>query len=158
MKRPVALPARPKWHSAFALAALMMAAACQSGSGENVPGDSDDDRPYDGIAEDATLRLTGTEPFWGASIEGGELTWSTLENIDGSTIAVQRFAGRGGLSFSGELDGQTMDVAVTPGECSDGMSDRTYPFHATVAVGSRQYDGCAWREGVDDPDAGAPAP
>ena len=138
--------------------AALACAACQSGNGDTLPGDSDDDRPYDGIAEDATLRLTGTEPFWGATIADGELTWSTPENIDGTTIAVRRFAGRGGLSFSGELDGAAMDVAVTPGDCSDQMSDRTYPFHATVQIGTRQYLGCAWREGVDVLDAEGDAP
>ena len=115
-----------------------------------MPGDSDDTQPYAGIAEDAELRLTGTEPFWGATITDGKLTWSTPENIDGVTVPVERFAGRGGLSFSGEIEGSSLDVAVTPGDCSDGMSDRTYPFTATVQIGSTQYNGCAWREGEDE--------
>lgn len=102
--------------------------------------------------------MTGTEPFWGATIADGNLTWATPENSDGTTISVQRFAGRGGLSFSGDLEEAAMDVAITPGDCSDGMSDRVYPFHATVQIGARQYAGCAWREKEDDPDAGNPPP
>ena len=146
---------RPVKFCALVLASLT---ACQSGSDESVPGDTSDTEPFSHIAEDATLRLLGTEPFWGATIADGGLIWTTPENIDGTTVTVARFAGRGGLSFSGELDGAAMDVAITPGECSDGMSDRTYPFHATIQIGARKYSGCAWREGADDPDAGNPAP
>ena len=46
-----------------------------------------------------------------------------------------RFAGRGGLSYSGTIDGRSFDMAVTPAECSDGMSDRTYPFVVTLRIG-----------------------
>lgn len=134
----------------YILPVIFIVAACQSGDVAGVPGDSDDTQPYAGIAEDAVLKLTGTEPFWGATVAGDTLTWSTPGNIDGVVLPVTRFAGRGGVSFSAELDGATLDVAVTPGECSDGMSDRTYPFTATVQIGNAQRNGCAWREGVDE--------
>jgi uncharacterized membrane protein len=133
----------------FLAASTLMLAACHPSEGEGVPGNTSDTQPYAGIAEDAVLRITGTEPFWGGTIEGGQLKWSTPENIDGVTLLVERFAGRGGLSFSGELGGQQIDIAITPGECSDGMSDRTYPFTATVQLDGQTLSGCAWREGVD---------
>lgn len=141
----------------FAIAVLpisLIVAACQSGdASETVPGDSDDTRPYAGIADDAVVMLTGTEPFWGATVNEGSLTWSTPENIDGVTVPVERFAGRGGVSFSGEIGGAALDIAVTPGECSDGMSDRIYPFTATVQIGREQRNGCAW---IEDQDLGEP--
>lgn len=124
--------------------------ACQPSEGETVPGDAFDTQPYADIAEDAVVRITGTEPFWGGTIAGGQLTWSTPENIDGTVVPVERFAGRGGLSFSGQLEGQQIDIAITPGDCSDGMSDRTYPFNATVELDGQTLSGCAWREGVDE--------
>jgi len=133
----------------YLLPVFLPLAACQSGDAGGVPGDSDDTQPYAGIAADAVLKLTGTEPFWGATIADDTLTWSTPENIDGVALPVTRFAGRGGVSFSAELDGAALDAMVTPGECSDGMSDRTYPFTATVQIGNEQRNGCAWREGVD---------
>lgn len=133
--------------------ALALLAACQpeqeAVSGSGLPGDTDETTPFSGIAEDAVLRFTGTEPFWGGTVSGAQLTWSTPENIDGEHIAVTRFAGRGGLTFSGTLGGQQFDMALTPGDCSDGMSDRTYPFTATVKLGAQQLSGCAWREGDD---------
>ncbi|MES2699385.1 MAG: hypothetical protein V4647_07225, partial [Pseudomonadota bacterium] len=90
-------------------AALALLAACTSpdspaGEADDslpVPGEVDDAQPFSAIAEDEVIHFTGTEPFWGGEVTGGELTWSTPENIDGETIAVARFAGRGGLSFTG---------------------------------------------------------
>ena len=119
------------------------AVAAPSTSG---PGDTEDTRPYAGIGEREVLRFTGTEPFWGGQVTAGTLTYSTPENIDGTEIPVERFAGRNGLSFSGTLEGAAFVMAVTPGECSDGMSDRTYPFTVTLEVGTEQRQGCAWTE------------
>ncbi|MCA8905461.1 MAG: hypothetical protein H6917_18095 [Novosphingobium sp.] len=129
----------------FLLLPLLLA-ACQPGGGANVPGDADDHRAYDGIGADETLRFTGTEPFWGGQVTGGTLTWTTPENIEGTTIAVERFGGRGGLTFSGTLDGASFDMMVTPAECSDGMSDRTYPFNVTLQLGPETRYGCAWSD------------
>jgi uncharacterized membrane protein len=136
----------------FALAALLPLAACQSqgpATDGSVPGDAQDTRPYAGIGETELVRFAGTEPFWGGSLADTTLIWSTPDNIEGTTIPVTRFAGRGGLTVSGVLDGAQMDMAITPGACSDGMSERTYPFIATVKLGAQDLSGCAWREGDD---------
>lgn len=113
----------------------------------SVPGDAEDTGVYTDVAPGETIRFTGTEPFWSGEVSGQTLTYSTPENIDGSIIQVQRFAGNNGLSFSGVLDGASFDMAITPGECSDGMSDRTYPFTVTLEVGGEQRRGCAWTDG-----------
>ena len=132
----------------LALAIGLSLAACEGGTGGSVPGigNTDDSRPYDGIGEAEVLHFTGTEPFWGGEVVEGTLRYSTPENIDGVHIPVQRFAGRNGLSFSGTLDGANFIMAVTPGECSDNMSDRTYPFTVTLEIGSDQRYGCAWTD------------
>ena len=134
-------------------------AACEGGAGGTaVPsgdapatqstgiGDTEDTQPYAGIGEEEVLHFTGTEPFWGGEVEGGTLTYSTPENIDGEQITIERFAGRNGLSFSGTLEGAEFVMAVTPGQCSDGMSDRTYPFTVTLQVLGEQRHGCAWTD------------
>ena len=108
------------------------------------PGDTTQTRPYDGIGAGETVRFTGTEPFWGGNVRGDRLTYNTPENIDGDVIAVSRFAGRGGVSWSGTWQGRPFRLAVAEGQCSDGMSDRTYPFTATLAVAGEQRTGCAW--------------
>ena len=103
-------------------------------------------KAYSGIGESETVRFTGTEPFWGGEAGNGEALYTTPENIDGTRFAVTRFAGNNGVSFSGTIEGAAFDLMVTPGECSDGMSDRAYPFVATLTVGGEQRNGCAWTD------------
>ena len=126
-------------------------AACHSGPDDssgsaNAPGDAASTQAYDEIGESETLRFTGTEPFWGGSVTGNRLTYSTPENQAGTTITVERFAGRNGLSFNGTLDGGDFIMAVTPGACSDGMSDRSYPFTVMLKLPGETRNGCAWSD------------
>ncbi|MXO76072.1 hypothetical protein GRI40_12685 [Altererythrobacter aerius] len=117
-----------------------------AGAGGALPGNADDNRPFDGITAEETFRFTGTEPFWGGSVAGKSLTYSTPENIDGISFPVERFAGRGGVSWSGVLEGKAFRMTATPGDCSDGMSDRTYPFTVTLMIGEEQRRGCGWTQ------------
>lgn len=134
----------------FALAPVLACslAACQSGGQGpgNVPGDSGSAEPYAEIAESEELRLIGTEPFWGGHVKGTVLVYETPEKPEGVTATVERFAGRNGISFTGRLEGEAFTLAITPGKCSDGMSDRTYPFHATLQLPSDLRSGCAWSQ------------
>lgn len=101
---------------------------------------------FAGIAPGEQVDVTGTEPFWGARITGDRILYSTPETPAGVEIAATRFAGNSGLSFSGALDGSTFDLMITPGACSDGMSDRTYPFVATLRIAGETRRGCAWSQ------------
>lgn len=152
-------------HLAVALVLPIVLASCQAAPSGPVPPapsdtaaaagpdviDAEDDtggeaETFDGITASETVRFTGTEPFWGGQVAGSTLTYSTPENQEGSEITVNRFAGRGGVSWNGAHQGARFVLAVTPGECSDGMSDRTYPFVATLEVAGEQRSGCAWTE------------
>jgi uncharacterized membrane protein len=124
---------------------LLALAACQP-TAQNVPGETNDQRPWDGIAENQVVHFVGTEPFWSGEATATKLTYSTPENQKGEVIDVTRFAGRGGVSYSGTLAAGAMMLAVTPGKCSDGMSDREFPFIATLQIGSQVRKGCAWTE------------
>lgn len=123
------------------LGAVGALASC-SPSGEK-PGDVP---AFDGIAESEIITALGNEPFWNAKIDGDTLVYSTPENIDGTTITISRFAGNGGLGLSGTISGEALLLAITPGECSDTMSDRTYPFTATLTIGDDQRNGCAYTD------------
>ena len=101
---------------------------------------------YSGIGAHEKVQFTGTEPFWGGEVSEGVLTYTTPENEAGEMVAVDRFDGRNGISFSGELDDMPFVLAVTPGKCSDGMSDRAYPFTVTLQVRGEQRNGCAWTD------------
>lgn len=130
---------------------LLVLAACNSHGGA---GKADDPtarskgefHAYAGIGADETLRFTGTEPFWGGSAAGTTLTYTTPDKPEGEAIPVQRFAGNNGLGFTGTLDGRGFDMAVTDAPCSDGMSDRTYPFTVTLQIGTETRNGCAWTD------------
>lgn len=128
-------------------AALLV--ACQP-LADTAPGQSaiatDPAPAFAGIAADETIRFLGTEPFWNGEIAGTRLRYATPENTSGETIAVRRFAGNNGLAFSGTLRGQGFDLAITPGACSDGMSDRRFPYTVTLKLGDEQRSGCAWTD------------
>lgn len=141
-----------------ALLAISLAlSACHAGgtNGSNIPGDRSDTRPFEGVAATDTLRFTGTEPFWGGEILGDKMVYKTPEKPNGETLTVSRFNGRGGFSYSGEQGGATFTMAITPGKCSDGMSDRTYPYVATLQRGEETRRGCAWSDAhpFEGPDA-----
>jgi uncharacterized membrane protein len=144
MERPYCFLARPGAASGLLLGLFALAACHQAP--RNVPGDSNDHRPWHGIGAGEVVHFLGTEPFWAGEVADNELTYTTPENQDGETIPVSRFAGRGGLSFSGTLASGMMTLAVTPAECSDGMSDRTYPYTVTLQIGSEVRRGCGWTE------------
>lgn len=149
-RRAVALTRlmRPLHSTALLLATLLLGpTACHpAGDRAAMPGDSADTSPFSAIQPDDRLHFTGTEPFWGGEVAGGTLTYRTVDYPEGQSISVSRFAGRGGLSFSGRLDTAPLDLTITDGACSDGMSDRRYPFTATLRIGSDVRNGCAWSD------------
>ena len=102
--------------------------------------------PFDGIGAGEAITLVGTEPFWNIEIVGENASYSSPENLNGEAFAVSRFAGNNGLGFTGELNGEPITITVTPGECSDQMSDRDYPFVSTVAWGDRLLNGCGYTD------------
>tara|TARA_B100000678_G_scaffold104477_1_gene87413 strand:- start:3927 stop:4352 length:426 start_codon:yes stop_codon:yes gene_type:complete len=121
---------------------LLLLGACQTESSPRAPGSAPEG--FTGIGADETVQFTGTEPFWGGSVTGSELLYKTPENIDGTAIAVKRFTGQGGLGYSGKLNGAAFDMTITPGACSDQMSDRSYPYTVTLRIGDDMRRGCAW--------------
>jgi uncharacterized membrane protein len=135
-------------HCPIPLAAALALAACHGGSAapSSTTVTAADTQPYDGIPAGEAVHFTGTEPFWSGQVSGGVVTYVTPEDQAGQTIAVDRFAGRNGVSFSGQLAAMPFVLAVTPGQCSDGMSDRKYPFTVTLQVNAEQRKGCAWTD------------
>ena len=124
--------------------ALGLAACHAGGDGAAVPGDRSDSQPYNEVSAEEEFRFRGTEPFWGGEVTGTAMTYRTPERPEGVPVTVSRFNGRGGFSYSGKLEGETFTMAVTPGQCSDGMSDRTYPFVVMFQRGKQELHGCAW--------------
>ncbi len=92
----------------------------------------------------ASLRAVGTEPFWGARIEGRCVTYSHPEDQAGTRVWTRYVPGRNGGTWTGLLGGKKFELRTraAPG-CSDGMSDRRYPIAVDLLVGGEQRKGCA---------------
>lgn len=152
MRRALAVVGAPRYgvpmnRLVIAISLVASLGACQQhhGAAGQVPGDAASTAPFAEIAAGDVVRFTGTEPFWGGDVTGDLLTWTTPEKIDGVTARVTRFAGRGGMGFTGTLDGRPFTMTVSEGACSDGMSDRAYPFTVSVQLGQDPLlTGCGW--------------
>jgi uncharacterized membrane protein len=89
-------------------------------------------------------RAVGTEPFWGARIEGRCVTYSHPEDQDGTRVWTRYTKGPDGETWSGALGGKLFKLRshAEPG-CSDGMSDKRYPLAVELTVLEEQRRGCA---------------
>lgn len=125
------------------LAALALAAACTPAKTDGIDPEG---KAFDAVAPQEAVTMLGTEPFWNLAVTGDEGLWTTPDNQLGTTLTLKRFAGNGGLSFSGTLDGKPLTATLTPGQCSDGMSDRSFPFVATIALGGETLRGCGYTD------------
>ena len=101
-------------------------------------------------------RAIGTEPFWDLRI-GRDLVFTDR----GTNLNVTQPAPQPIVGFAGEIyRTQRIEVNITHGECTDGMSDRTYPDTVHVRVDGRDYRGCGassdWFDSVDE--RGQPRP
>ena len=91
------------------------------------------------------LRAVGTEPFWGAKIEGRCVTYSHPEDQQGTRVWT-RYTPRsgGGGTWRGALYGKAFELTARPQPgCSDGMSDNRYPYAVELLVNGERRTGCA---------------
>ena len=90
------------------------------------------------------LRAIGTEPFWGARIEGRCVTYSHPEDQQGTRVWTRFNGTTNNGSWTGSLGGSPFVLRTRPQPgCSDGMSDNRYPMAVTSTVGREQRTGCA---------------
>jgi uncharacterized membrane protein len=126
-----------------ALAALSLAAACTPAQTDGIDPQG---KPFDKVAATEAVTMLGTEPFWNISVTGTSARYSNPDHPEGTAFPVERFAGNGGLSFTGSLAGAPVTATLTPGQCNDGMSDRSFPFVATIALGGETLKGCGYTD------------
>ena len=88
------------------------------------------------------FRALGTEPFWNVNVEGDTLTFTTPEDQDGTVMQGARREVDSGVEIAGSHDGKTFVLALSPGACSDGMSDNRYQWVASFRFGDIDYKGC----------------
>lgn len=137
----------------LALMAALALGGCQAPPGGDADGPGSG--RFTAIGADEPVHATGTEPFWSVTVTPTTLTYKTPENPDGTAVPARRNPGNNGLGVSATLDGRQVDLAITLAPCSDGMSDRTYPFTVTLVIGDDMRTGCAWTD--TKPPKGGPA-
>lgn len=97
-----------------------------------------------GVDLDQPVKALGNEPFWYVTMDGQTMTYGGPDrpqqrvpqpapHIQGTTAT---FAG-------GMATGRSLEVTLIATECSDGMSDRTYPLVARIKVADETLTGCA---------------
>jgi uncharacterized membrane protein len=107
--------------------------------GEPAPGSSRGPRPAPG----STWHAFGNEPFWSVQARGGTLVFMTPENQGGTTLLGRRVPSLVGTVIIGSGPDGEFHLGITPGECSDGMSDQQHAYASTFNYGGTTYKGCA---------------
>lgn len=90
------------------------------------------------------VRALGTEPFWAVEMTGTELVYSGVDRPE--QRAPQPKTGIQGTTATFDSvtsTGTPISIMLAATECSDGMSDRTYPLSAIVRIGDETLTGCA---------------
>lgn len=85
----------------------------------------------------APYRAIGTEPFWSATIDDDVLTLEMPDMLPRRYGVIATHKG-GTVRYQG--DGVLM--SVTPGTCSDGMSDDAWSDRVQIAMSDRVLKGC----------------
>jgi uncharacterized membrane protein len=143
---------RPSIVAALSLSVLV---ACQLGDSSRLTNSSGasaaDSAPTSASAADTSetlaagaWRAIGNEPFWALDIDGTGLRFRTPDDTTGIRWPPLTPLVRGDtLRWLGETERATVEVRIWPGRCSDGMSDRVWPYQAIVHVDGTNYRGCA---------------
>jgi uncharacterized membrane protein len=85
----------------------------------------------------------GNEPFWSVQARGGTLVFATPENQGGVSLLGRRVPSLVGTVILGSGPRGDFHFGVTPGKCSDGMSDRSHAYTSTFIYDGITYKGCA---------------
>jgi uncharacterized membrane protein len=97
-----------------------------------------------GVELAGPLRAIGTEPGWSVDLTGTEMVYTAPEAPEQRAPRPEPVVQGTTATWEAETaDGTRLKVTLIATECSDGMSDRTYPLTAMVTVGDRALTGCA---------------
>lgn len=90
-----------------------------------------------------SFRALGTEPFWALHVSDERMRYSTPEDQEGQSVPFTReVAADREVMLKAELDGKPLVLTGRIAECSDGMSDREYPFTVELRIGNEIRKGC----------------
>jgi uncharacterized membrane protein len=129
----------------FAVLAVLALAACSPAEEPAPPPAPPEPAPVlAGVDLARPVRALGTEPFWSVELTGTEMVYSTPEPPELRAPQPRPLVQGTTATWETETaDGTALSVTLAATECSDGMSDRTYPLTAMVKVGEQELTGCA---------------
>ena len=96
-----------------------------------------------GVDLSRPLAVLGTEPFWDVALSDDMRFTSTEEPEQRAPRPRPERVGETVVFRSRVSDGRALVLTLSPEECSDGMSDRTFPLAAVVQLGDAAFRGCA---------------
>ncbi|MGY1409759.1 MliC family protein [Luteimonas sp. A611] len=107
---------------------------------------TDEVSPWDEArARGVAFRGLGTEPFWSLEVDAGPTPRMRLALDMGERplVVAQATPLEAGEGFLGSADdGSAVELRITRGSCSDGMSDLDYPASIALTVGAETLKGC----------------
>lgn len=129
----------------FAALAVLALAACSPAEEPALPPEAPQPAPVLGGVDLAQpVRALGTEPFWSVELTGTEMVYTTPEPPEQRAPQPNPLVQGTTATWEAETaDGTALSVTLIATECSDGMSDRTYPLTAMVKLGDLELTGCA---------------
>lgn len=90
------------------------------------------------------VKAVGNEPFWSVTMDGRTMTYGGPDRPEQRAAQPSPKIQGTTATFAGETaKGNALEVTLIATECSDGMSDRTYPLVARVKVADETLTGCA---------------
>ena len=118
--------------------------ACSQPTTEKAPAAPAEARTLAKVDLDQPLRVLGTEPFWAVEVTPAGLTYSGVDRPE-QKAANPGPALQGSVAvWTTETEARTpLILTLMATDCSDGMSDRTYPLTAKVEIGGETLTGCA---------------
>ena len=140
---PRIIPMRPI--AAASLVALLAIAACSepASTPASAPTPAPAPAALAGVDLNQPVQALGTEPFWGIEITASTITYTNPEGPprtgDNPGPALQGTT----AVYASTVGDEPIEITLIATECSDGMSDRTYPLTAMVKLGDTSLNGCA---------------
>ena len=126
-------------------AAALALVACSQGAEPAAPPASTDPAPLlAGVDLTRPLRALGNEPFWAVEFTGGEMIYSGVDRPEQrAPQPAPVLQGTVATWSTTTSAGAPLKVTLSATECSDGMSDRTYPLTSIVEIAGETLTGCA---------------
>lgn len=122
-----------------------------TGCGESMGASEDAPPPADAPAVkgpdySGDIDVLGAEPFWAVKIRAASVALSRPDHpeVSNANPGVRIDGQQGVWDSNGPTEGEgRLVVRLTPGVCTDGMSDRVYRFSAEIWVDGETLKGCA---------------